>query len=289
MVVLSFHREILIIKSEIYPIIRKYYPKKAHREVISLYDLITFAILAHLHFNGVYKHAFRVLIEEMKLFPKIRYNKLTERLNRHEKLLLLAQEELFKKHAREYVRILDSKPIQTKELARKNRKEKKGSSEVISEKPAVGFVPSKKKFYYGYKLTCYSDGNLLALLSVDPCFHDVSVVREKFWVIVEEFSGCFLFLDKGYVSRELEEEFLKFGVVYTPVKRENQISNLEEKKFYKYLSDFRRRIETLFSKFSEFLLKPSRSVSLRGLAVRILGAILAVNLDRLYNFTGGGN
>ncbi|KUJ98669.1 MAG: Transposase, partial [Thermococcales archaeon 44_46] len=25
------------------------------------------------------------------------------------------------------------------------------------------------------------------------------------------------------------------------------------------------------------------------LAVRILGAILAVNLDRLYNFTGGGN
>ncbi|WP_225807869.1 IS982 family transposase [Thermococcus bergensis] len=289
MVVLSFQRKILIIKSEIYPIISKHYPKNTHREIISLYDLITFAILAHLHFNGVYKHAYRVLIEEMKLFPKIRYNKLTERLNRHEKLLLLAQEELFKKHAREYVRILDSKPIQTKELARKNRKDKEGSSEVISEKPAVGFVPSKK-FYYGYKLTCYSDGNLLALLSVDPANkHDVSVVREKFWVIVEEFSGCFLFLDKGYVSRELQEEFLKFGVVYTPVKRGNQISNLEEKKFYKYLSDFRRRIETLFSKFSEFLLRPSRSVSLRGLAVRILGAILAVNLDRLYNFTGGGN
>ncbi|ALV63955.1 transposase [Thermococcus sp. 2319x1] len=38
-----------------------------------------------MHFNGVYKHAYRVLIEEMKLFPKIRYNKLTERLNRHEK------------------------------------------------------------------------------------------------------------------------------------------------------------------------------------------------------------
>ncbi len=104
------------------------------------------------------------------------------------------------------------------------------------------------------------------MLSVDPANkHDVSVVREKFWVIVEEFSGCFLFLDKGYVSRELQEEFLKFGVVYTPVKRENQVSNLEEKKFYKYLSDFRRRIETLFSKFSEFLLRPSRSVSLRGL------------------------
>jgi len=41
----------------------------------------------------------------------------------------------------------------------------------------------------------------------------VSAVREKFWVIVEEFSGCFLFLDKGYISRELEEEFLRFEVV----------------------------------------------------------------------------
>ena len=59
----------------------------------------------------------------------------------------------------------------------------------------------------------------MALLSVDPANkHDVSVVREKFWVIVEEFSGCFLFLDKGYVSGELEEEFRQFGVVYVPVK-----------------------------------------------------------------------
>ena len=146
---MNFQEEILLIKSEIYPIIRKHYPKNTHREVISLYDLITFAILAHLHFNGVYKHAYRVLIEEMKLFPKIRYNKLTERLNRHEKLLLLAQEELFRKHAKEYVRIIDSKPVETKELARKNRKEKKGSSEIITEKPAVGFIPSKKSSITG--------------------------------------------------------------------------------------------------------------------------------------------
>jgi len=117
----------------------------------------------------------------------------------------------------------------------------------------------------------------------------VNVVRGKFWGIVEKFTGCFLFLDKGYISGELEEEFRQFGVVYTPVKRENQISDLEEKKFYKCLSDFRRRIETLFSKLDAFLLKPNRSVSLRGLIVKILGAILAVNLDRLYNFTGGGN
>jgi len=56
---------------------------------------------------------------------------------------------LFKNHAKEYVRIMDSKPVETKELARKNRKEKRGSSEIITEKPAVGFVPSKKSSTMG--------------------------------------------------------------------------------------------------------------------------------------------
>ncbi|ALV62617.1 transposase [Thermococcus sp. 2319x1] len=37
MVVMNFYQEILIIKSEIYPIIRKHYPKNTRREVISLY------------------------------------------------------------------------------------------------------------------------------------------------------------------------------------------------------------------------------------------------------------
>ena len=79
---MRFQEEILLIKSEIHPIISKHYLKNTRREVISLYDLITSAILAHLHVGGVYKHAYRTLIEEMKMFPKIRYNKLTERLNR---------------------------------------------------------------------------------------------------------------------------------------------------------------------------------------------------------------
>ena len=113
----------------------------------------------------------------------------------------------------------------------------------------------------------------------------MTVIRRNFGRLVEKFTGYFLFLDKGYVSRELEEEFLRFGVAYTPVKRENQINSLNEKKFYRKVSDFRRRVETLFSRFSEFLLAPSRTVN----PVRVLGAILAVNLDRLYNLTGGGN
>ena|GEM_PF-4123702 len=87
----------------------------------------------------------------------------------------------------------------------------RGSSEIITEKPAVGLF-LLKKFYYDYKLTCYSDGNLLVLLSIDPANkHDVTVIKEKFWGIVEKFSGCFLFLDKGYVSGDLRRSFGGLG------------------------------------------------------------------------------
>jgi hypothetical protein len=54
---------------------------------MKLYDLITFAIMAHLRSDGVYKKAYRVLIEELHLFPKVKYNKILERLSRYENLL----------------------------------------------------------------------------------------------------------------------------------------------------------------------------------------------------------
>jgi hypothetical protein len=55
---------------------------------MSLYDLIDFALMAHRHFDGIYKRAYRILIEELMLFPKVRYNKVVERLNRYEGLLM---------------------------------------------------------------------------------------------------------------------------------------------------------------------------------------------------------
>jgi hypothetical protein len=80
--------EINFIRSVITPIVEKHYSSKANHEKMSLYDLITFGIMAHKHFDGIYKKAYRVLIEDLKLFPKVRYNKVVERLNRYEKLLM---------------------------------------------------------------------------------------------------------------------------------------------------------------------------------------------------------
>jgi len=131
--------EINFIRSVITPIVEKHYPSKANHEKMSLYDLITFGVMAHKHFDGIYKKAYRVLIEDLKLFPKVRYNKVVERLNRYEKLLIECLG-LFKL---EKLRIVDSKPIETKKLSRLGRHEKRGSSHLIKEGERVGFNPLK--------------------------------------------------------------------------------------------------------------------------------------------------
>ncbi|MHC1635347.1 MAG: hypothetical protein ACXQTS_01810 [Candidatus Methanospirareceae archaeon] len=115
----KYLEEIITIRGLIRPIVDEYYPSKANREVIPLYDLITLGILAYLHFNGVIKHAYVLFIEELKLFPKIRYNKLIERLNRYEELLHRVLELVFEKISEGEVKIGYAKPIETEELVRK--------------------------------------------------------------------------------------------------------------------------------------------------------------------------
>jgi len=136
----KYVEEVGAIKGLIKPIVDEYYPSKANREVISLYDLITVGILAHLHFNGVIKHAYVYFIEDLKLFPRTRYNKLIEGLDRYEELLY--RDYVFEV-AKGEIRIVDAKPVETKELVRFSRHKKRGESE-IRERETVGYSPSKK-------------------------------------------------------------------------------------------------------------------------------------------------
>ena len=140
----KYVEEIERIRGVIKPIVEEYYPSKANREIITLYDLITLGVLAHLHFNGIIKHAYVHFIEDLKLFPRIRYNKLIERLNRYEELLYKVLDFVFEKVSEGEIKIVDAKPIETKELVRYNRHEKRGESRVVREEESVGYNPSKK-------------------------------------------------------------------------------------------------------------------------------------------------
>ena len=121
---------------------KEYCSSKANHEKMSLYDLITFAVLSHMHFEGVYKRAYRLFIEDLEIFPKVRYNKIIKRLNRYEVLLLKCLE-LFELKE---LKIVDSKSLETKELVRVGRHMRGGRSAVIREVENIGFSSSKKIF-----------------------------------------------------------------------------------------------------------------------------------------------
>jgi len=99
--------------------------------------------LAHLHFNGIIKHAYIHFIEDLKLF-RIRYNKLIERLNRYEELLYRVLDFVFEKVSEGEIKIVDTKPVETKELVRFKRHKKRGKSSIIMEEESIGYNPSKK-------------------------------------------------------------------------------------------------------------------------------------------------
>ena len=123
-------RLIKIMRAKFYPIVAKYISPYTRREIISLLDLIIFSVLCMVYFSGVYKRGYELLIEDLGLFPKIRYNKIVERINRYEQLLIEIQKAFIERNSRLFI---DTMPIKTKELVRRNRHEKRGFSVLIKK------------------------------------------------------------------------------------------------------------------------------------------------------------
>jgi len=123
-------RLIRIMRARFYLIVAKYKSPYARREILSLLDLIIFSVLCMVYFSGVYKRGYELLIEDLGLFPKIRYNKIVERINRYEQLLIEIQKAFIERNSRLFI---DTMPIKTKELVRRTRHEKRGFSGLIKK------------------------------------------------------------------------------------------------------------------------------------------------------------
>jgi len=93
---------------------------------------------------------------------------------------------------------------------------------------------------------------------------------------MEEFTGWEEKQCKKFAG-ELEK---KEGVV--AIKRKNMIKSEEESEYYRRLSKLRRRIETLFSIGENFGFRFIRTVSRRGLVVKIIHSLLAYNILSVY-------
>jgi uncharacterized protein YnzC (UPF0291/DUF896 family) len=270
-----------LIRKVITPTIKGIYPKKSNHEVISLYDLIVFGILSSLYCDGNIKKAYRQFVLDKKMFPKIKYNKMIERLHRYE-LLLYRLNCLFKEFMEGNIRNFDSRPIKTKKVIRKNRYNKRGKSKLITEKEKVGYNASKKEYYLGYKLTAKTDGNFIKPIFVDPANrHDITIIKRRFDKFIADSKGEMTIGDKGYISGSKQKEARRQGVMYVAVPRKNMIHHRWERKLYSMLGKMRKSIETIFSLTEDFGLRFIRAITRRGLSIKIQLAILATNFYQL--------
>ena len=128
------------VKRVISTVVDGHYPSKANHEVMSLHDPIAFAVMAHIVLDGMYRKAYRLFMDELRLFLNVRYNKVVERLNRYEGLLIECLR-LFKLEGE--VILVDTKPIATKKLVRFGRYRKRGKSSIIKEEESIGYNPLK--------------------------------------------------------------------------------------------------------------------------------------------------
>ncbi len=64
-----------IVRRVISLIVDEHYPSKAYHERMSLHDLIAFGVMAHIVFDGIYKKAYGLFVEELGFFSRVRYNK----------------------------------------------------------------------------------------------------------------------------------------------------------------------------------------------------------------------
>jgi len=128
------------LQAKLYPIVKKHESQFIRREKLSLLNLIIFSVLTMVFFSGVYKRAYEILIEGFGLFPKIRYNKIVERINRYESLLYEIQKIFLNKDC---LLFIDTIPIETKQIVRKNRHEKIGYSEYIKKTEVLGTILQK--------------------------------------------------------------------------------------------------------------------------------------------------
>ncbi len=144
------------------------------------------------------------------------------------------------------------------------------------EGATYGYCAAKKQTYFGYKVHALTtiDGAVMIFEITPANVDDRNGLRD----MVSDFTDFYsVFGDKGYVDKNLEQEFKMRGQFLFALKRDNAKKNLtdEERKF---ILKHRKRIETTFSQLADqFNVEHVLAKTFLGLSVRLLTKFLAFN------------
>ena len=145
-----------------------------------------------------------------------------------------------------------------------------------------GYCASKKQTYFGYKVHALTtvDGAVMIFEITLANVDDRNALRD----MTSDFTDFYsVFGDKGYVDKNLEQEFELRDQKLLALKRNNSKNNLSDDE-RRFILKYRKRIETVFAQLTnQFNIERVLAKTFVGLSVRLLTKILAFNLCLLTN------
>ena len=244
------------------------------QEKVSNSEVLTMGVIAHISFAGNYKQTLEMLKEGFKhLFPYVpSLSRFSRRMHKLKPYLQLTIQRLGLMTKKPKRFIIDSKPIKVCENIRISR------AKVLKGEQYRGYIPSKREYFYGYKLHALIDemGLFREVYLLEGRLHDLEGMCAMSFYGAE---GSEVIGDRAYTNYGFEDELKEEGIKLNPVRRANE-SRYEGQWLEYFKKSFRRLIETAFSVVYRFLGLRPYAPTKEGIVLKVFMAVLAFNLYR---------
>lgn len=219
----------------------------------------------------------------LHLFPRLlrrdRYNRRRRALMETSLILFRHLAAFFRRRA-QYL-IVDSAPVETAAFVRSQ------SASVSMPEAAYGFIPSKKRYFFGFRLHgLVSDEGGIVDFVLSPADVDERTVAT---VLLAPYRGHDIWADNGYSGAPMPLSATRHGYgLYVSPRQSQRPASVEEARWRRWLRSKRDLVETVFSMLSDqFTLETTRALSFLGLKARMAAKLLAFNLSVYVNHHWG--
>ena len=146
--------------------------------------------------------------------------------------------------------------------------------------PNFGYCASQASYYYGYKLhaVCGVSGVIHSYDMTPASIHDVRYLTD----VEQDYCNCTIIGDRGYISAEIQLNL--FETAHKQLEVPYRCNQKDWKPQHKPFGKIRKRIETLFSQFSDqFNITRNYAKDYQGFFTRIISKMSAITVSQYIN------
>ena len=238
-------------------------------------EVMTTACIAALCFRGNHESA-RLMLKQYGYIPNmLSKSRFSRRLHRLQGLFIILFKllgQVWKTLNTEAVYVIDSLPIAVCDNIRIKR------SKLYPDKKFRGFIPSKKRYFYGLKvhLMVTKDGQPVECVLTYGSFGDVEALP---YYTFDVPAGAIIYADKAYNDYEIEDLLKEMDHIHLlPMRKKNSQRALPP--YVSFVQHYhRKRIETAGSLIEQMLPKSIHAVTPQGFELKVALFVVAYSLN----------